>query len=451
MFDSLPDTAEHVSLIFEQEGKNSVGKKVIMDTNKQSKFLPVFTVNFFDPSARSWNLFANPSMVVISRDGTVLEKVDGWGIPDDRRRFTNILKSYVGKLLGNTNIPQFSTLPISTTTAYTVPEKIHLNSTTTEKMYPLKKDEVFMGDLEKAVEYSLMKEVGMQPVLDQPKLKSLLYYTQALNKFFPNMRKPVKNFLTHLRDWIIEKQHSKVRSTQYNKKVKDLSDLYQPFAATPSNWKGCAGSQKKFRGYPCSLWTLFHTLTVNAADKDLAFHNDGVSTIANAMIGYITDFFSCRDCAEHFTSHVSQLGSLPDQADQSILWLWTIHNMANLMLAGDETEDPTHPKIEWPSEGNCPTCRYSNDTLVDLVEINGESWNKQEVINYIRKVYMEENIIKNVKSDIDTENVEGGSDVKNETRSTQTIPSPSLNTASDSKLESFVLDVIIVCSVWKLI
>ncbi len=30
-------------------------------------------------------------------------------------------------------------------------------------------------------------------------------------------------------------------------------------------WTGCEGSSPKYRGYPCSMWTLFHTLTVNAA------------------------------------------------------------------------------------------------------------------------------------------------------------------------------------------
>jgi hypothetical protein len=74
MFDNLPTTAEHVALIFEQDGQASVGKKVILDTNKQSKLLPTFHLNFFDPTARTWNLFSNPSMVIVSKDGTVKEK-----------------------------------------------------------------------------------------------------------------------------------------------------------------------------------------------------------------------------------------------------------------------------------------------------------------------------------------------------------------------------------------
>jgi thiol oxidase len=131
--------------------------------------------------------------------------------------------------------------------------------------------------------------------------------------------------------------------------LNELSEFYSPFAATPSDWEGCAGSQSHYRGYPCSLWTLFHTLIEGAADNDPAFCSGRVSTVANAMIGYIRKFFSCRECADHFSRHVSQQGYLPHTGDQSLLRLWTIHNKANLMLAGVQTEDPISPKIQWPS------------------------------------------------------------------------------------------------------
>lgn len=31
---------------------------------------------------------------------------------------------------------------------------------------------------------------------------------------------------------------------------------------------GCKGSEPRYRGYPCSLWTLFHILTVQAYITD---------------------------------------------------------------------------------------------------------------------------------------------------------------------------------------
>lgn len=35
------------------------------------------------------------------------------------------------------------------------------------------------------------------------------------------------------------------------------------------NWVGCQGSEPHFRGFPCSLWILFHFLTVQAARHNL--------------------------------------------------------------------------------------------------------------------------------------------------------------------------------------
>ena len=111
--------------------------------------------------------------------------------------------------------------------------------------------------------------------------------------------------------------------------------------------------------------TLFHALSVNAAAKDPAFHYGGVSSVANSMIGRPLIFlfsliFSFRLCQSilqlqglcppfcqvivddfegnaildntsqcEIFSHVSSLGFLPTNPDQTILWLWTIHNIAN--------------------------------------------------------------------------------------------------------------------------
>lgn len=35
-----------------------------------------------------------------------------------------------------------------------------------------------------------------------------------------------------------------------------------------TNWQHCRGSRWKYRGYTCGLWSLFHTLTINAYLED---------------------------------------------------------------------------------------------------------------------------------------------------------------------------------------
>merc|ERR1719192_2182645 len=55
----------------------------------------------------------------------------------------------------------------------------------------------------------------------------------------------------------------------YKSKVEELTAVHQPWAETPVQWRrgGCAGSSPERRGYPCSLWTLFHTLLASSLDK----------------------------------------------------------------------------------------------------------------------------------------------------------------------------------------
>lgn len=67
--------------------------------------------------------------------------------------------------------------------------------------------------------------------------------------------------------------------------------------------------------------------------------------------------------------------------DDSILWLWFAHNEVNKRLSGDETEDPDHPKQQFPSKERCPRCYNADD-----------SWNIQEVLLYVKHVYNSINV-----------------------------------------------------------
>merc|ERR1711953_1133803 len=322
--------AENIALIFEQEGKDSVGKKVILDLSKERNLLPVHRINMMDVGVRDWGTLSVPTMVVINTEGEVVQRVAGWGISQDRAKFRKILQSYVDGLGGVTNVP-VATAPTHTHTPYKVPDTVTVS----------RPDLVHQSDLEKAVQYSITKEVATQPILDQRKLQTLYQYLETLINFFPNMRPELKNFLISLREWPVMMRLKSLTNTHYKAKVEELLLFHRPFAGTPSDWAdaGCAGSSPQFRGYPCSLWTLFHTLMSSATNKDLAWRYHGtMSTVANTMINYIRDFFSCRDCSENFNSHVASIGYLPRNPDQSLLWLWTIHNTANVLLSGDPTE-----------------------------------------------------------------------------------------------------------------
>lgn len=145
-----------------------------------------------------------------------------------------------------------------------------------------------------------------------------------------------------------------------------------------AKWKGCAGSQPHYRGYPCGLWTLFHTLTVNCGKRDNLMGLEVLSRIRE----YIKHFFGCEECRNHFTEMSENLRNEVHSQNEAILWLWRSHNKVNRRLAGDHSEDPKHPKIQFPSKELCEECRYpgTND------------WNEGVVLEFLKNHYGVDNI-----------------------------------------------------------
>ena len=81
--------------------------------------------------------------------------------------------------------------------------------------------------------------------------------------------------------------------------INKLRSEYKALTDTPeSSWLGCKGSAPQFGGYPCGLWMMFHTLTVNHAEE--GHGNEDPKIVVKAMAGFVENFFGCRDCARHF-------------------------------------------------------------------------------------------------------------------------------------------------------
>lgn len=49
--------------------------------------------------------------------------------------------------------------------------------------------------------------------------------------------------------------------------------------------------------------------------------------------------------------------------NQAVLWLWAAHNQVNRRLAGDSTEDPEFPKIQFPTVDSCPLCHQQRSSI----------------------------------------------------------------------------------------
>lgn len=243
----------------------------------------------------------------------------------------------------------------------------------------------FQIDLEGAIRYSLKNEVPLHRNITGVQLNALKNYLAVLIKYFPIGQHGV-DFLKHLnRVGIGEKEE--VRGKEFRQTFLQLENEYKPFLAE-QGWIGCRGSKPEFRGYPCSLWTLFHALTVHEEIIDRHKPKE-VPEVVDAMAGYIKNFFTCSDCAAHFTEMAKTIAGNVTTQNDSILWLWSAHNRVNMRLAGDATEDPEHKKVQFPSKEACPACHTTDG-----------SWNKTEVLKFLKHMFS--NIVYIQKNDLTT-------------------------------------------------
>ncbi|CAG9761782.1 unnamed protein product [Ceutorhynchus assimilis] len=235
-------------------------------------------------------------------------------------------------------------------------------------------DAVFQMDLESALRYSLKREVGGTKEISGEKLKALRKYLQVLLGYFP-FNQNGKNLLQEILTYANSEET--IQGATIGKLVKEAEKVEKQVFSTPQKWLGCQGSSPQYRGYPCGLWTMFHYLTVNVAE----YSGLNPRLALEAMHGYIKNFFGCSDCSQHFQD-MAKRREIDKVAtfDDSILWLWMAHNEVNQRLSGDPSEDPSFPKIQFPSEMACPTCRLQDD------------WLHTEVLKHLKHMYNNQNI-----------------------------------------------------------
>lgn len=251
-------------------------------------------------------------------------------------------------------------------------------------------DHLYQLDLENALRYSLNHEIPLTKVVDGEKLRALQQYLAVLASYFPlRGRGGSSAYLRTISDVVGKK--SRMTGEEFGRLAKATEKrMTSPvYSGAAHRWIGCKGSADTYRGYPCGLWTMFHTLTVNYALEESGQDESGRGStrmndpalVLSAMRGYITNFFGCDDCARHFASMADALKLDARTRDDGVLWLWRAHNRVNARLSGDETEDPEHKKIQYPAAEHCAACRFANG-----------SWHEEEVLRYLKRKYSYSNI-----------------------------------------------------------
>ncbi|XP_078263520.1 sulfhydryl oxidase 1 [Rhinoraja longicauda] len=280
-------------------------------------------------------------------------------------------------------------LPGVTRGAYRPTINNSADQTTMEPWKDFNSSRVYMSDLESALSYSLRVEVGKHQKLSGDTLTALQHFITVLTKFFPG-RPFIMKMLQITDTWLANVGTENIT-------FRALADVLDNKNRTPAailpdrvSWVGCQGSRPHFRGYPCSVWTLFHLLTVQAAkqNESMALAGQSVETdpleVLHALRQYVKHFFGCRGCASHFEAMAAESMDRVNSLNQSVLWLWSRHNRVNNRLAGALSEDPKFPKLQWPPPDMCVECH---------VDVNGHHvWVKDAVLNFLLGYYSPENI-----------------------------------------------------------
>lgn len=234
---------------------------------------------------------------------------------------------------------------------------------------------IYRADLEQAIDKLLHIELPKALIFRGDNFTALHNFLRLLSQLNP-LNKNGKVLLLGL-----DKALAAFNQTSGSEFAETVDALEKPLPKVfkGKRYVGCVSSKPFLRGFTCSLWSLFHFLTVEAA-KSPNQHPPG--TVLSAIHGFVKYFFGCSDCSNHFQEMAKRRRmDLVRTHDEEILWLWAGHNEVNERLSGDATEDPQFPKIQFPSPEDCPSCRNNNS-----------EWVTGEVLQYLKSLYDKENL-----------------------------------------------------------
>jgi len=315
------------------------------------------------------NSYSLPTVVVLDKDFVLVEVLNAT-IPS-REGWTDAIEDFINQNGGHI---QHTNIESSLNDDLDEENIGHLEITDSEEI-SRRRYTVFMSDMEHTIWYALSQEVSQHGELDQEALDALKSFATVLHNFFPGTSE-MTTFLQKFYIWIQEQ--SQVTGNEISEWLNKNNHL-----EIADGWIGCRGSEDRFGGYPCGLWTLWHTLTVSQASKATG----DAKQVMRAMKQYVQQFFGCRNCAQHFAEKIEN-GILIETNittyDDAIILLWKVHNEANLLLHNDPSEDPLFPKKQFPSKRFCPEC-YEKGT--DILEFN-----EKLTLEFLKNQYGHESI-----------------------------------------------------------
>ncbi|KAJ9592520.1 hypothetical protein L9F63_015793, partial [Diploptera punctata] len=378
LWKSIPKSVVFLILIFE-DSESFIGTEVILDLHRMESIEVRSVLNQNEAVSKLMGVSTFPSIVVVERD----MKTFPLSVHENGREpFRKAIKNFL--ISRHINVPEEVDPTISDNTQkLEISDLLSLMAAEEEQEKQKHKSKqigntVFQMDLEKAVAYSLKHEIPSYKLISGEAFTAVKNYLNILVKYLP-ISQQGHEVLMSLRNSVFNHKNE-IAGEQFLEYINKFDGSGESVFAF-GNWVGCKGSKPQYRGYPCGLWTLFHTLSVNALIDNPQLES---LEVLSGMLGYITYFFGCQDCSKHFQEMAARsMHTDVKKPRDSVIWLWKAHNEANKRLSGDISEDPEHPKIQFPSHVACPSCREKDDT-----------WNIEEVLQHLKEIYGKHNISK---------------------------------------------------------
>ncbi|XP_011225264.2 sulfhydryl oxidase 1 [Ailuropoda melanoleuca] len=361
---------DYLALIFEKEG-SYLGREVTLDLSQHRGIAVRRVLNTEGDVVSKFGVTDFPSCYLLFRNGSASQV---HVLVESRSFYTAYLQ-------------RFSRAPRESVPTKVVPTTAHTVAPTVWKVADRSK--IYMADLDSALHYVLRVEVGKFSVLEGQRLVALKKFMAVLAQHFPG-QPLVQNFLHSINDWLKRQQRKKIPYSFFKAALDNRKE--GTVVAKKVNWVGCQGSEPHFRGFPCSLWILFHFLTVQAARHNLDHSQETAKAqeVLQAIRGYVRFFFGCRDCASHFEQMAAASMHRVESLNSAVLWLWSSHNKVNARLAGAASEDPHFPKVQWPPRELCSPCHD---------ELRGTPvWDLSNTLRFLKTHFSLSNVVPDMPS-----------------------------------------------------
>ncbi|KAM7415501.1 hypothetical protein PAMA_017825 [Pampus argenteus] len=370
----LGQRSDHYTAIIIEGPESYVGREVILDLLQYSGVQVKRALSSDLPLVDALKITAFPSIYLLHPNGThthlhIQKRL--------RFFFSSLLRTLPGvqrrlKLSSSSSDGQLVALP---------------DKHSTEPWRDFDRSKVYTADLESALHYLLRVELATHNTLEGEELKIFKDFVTLVAKLYPGGGSVVKLMET-LSDWLLSLPLQRIPYQAVLDLVDNKMRISGVFLGAELRWVGCQGSRAGLRGYPCSLWTLFHVLTIQHEATPTALDNtaleDDTAAVLQVMRRYIRTFFGCEQCGRHFEQAAAASMETVLSREQQILWLWNQHNMVNNRLAGSLSDDPLFPKSPWPSPSLCSSCHEEKNGV--------HVWNQDNVLLFLRQHYGASNL-----------------------------------------------------------